>query len=279
MADSQQTMNYRENSEDMQAKDFKYSTLLTNRINPVEINGGIVQKTSNGWQMRIPSNRSGYCNAQLDDYRQIKRKNYYHRPGTSLFLEARFSNERDRLVGTAGFGFWNAALGDPTVPYPTWPQATWFFFASSPNHLPFGPMNTGRGWFASTIDAGRPKALAWIPVSSIVVLLNQRQAWQRRLWPVVRRSLGIRAEEIIFELTDWHQYRLDWRHDGCLFWVDEHLVLRTPFSPRGPLGFVCWIDNQYMIATATGRVGWGTIPVVAAQSLEIRHLQIMRIDV
>jgi hypothetical protein len=40
------------------------------------------------------------------------------------------------------------------------------------------------------------------------------------------------------------------------------------------MGFVFWIDNQYMVLTVRGRFGWGTIPVLQEQSLAITNLEI-----
>jgi hypothetical protein len=70
----------------------------------------------------------------------------------------------------------------------------------------------------------------------------------------------------------WHHYALEWRSDGCRFLVDDSVVLETSFSPRGPLGFVCWLDNQTMTATPSGRFRWSTLPCAEPQWLEIDEL-------
>ena len=75
-------------------------------------------------------------------------------------------------------------------------------------------------------------------------------------------------------MTDWHDYRLSWQPRGCFFQVDDIPLLQTPFRPGGPLGLVCWVDNQYMVATATGRLGWGTVATEEAQWLEVAELTI-----
>jgi hypothetical protein len=41
--------------------------------------------------------------------------------------------------------------------------------------------------------------------------------------------------------------------------VDSQEVLRALTPPRGPLGFVTWIDNQYAIATPRGRLRFGAL--------------------
>ena len=103
----------------------------------------------------------------------IGRGQYPWSPGTRLRLRARFSHPPDQLIGTAGFGFWNAPFGDPTVRRPALPQACWFFFASAPTDLPLAPAGPGRGWFAATMDATGGSALALIPLAPALLLLNQ----------------------------------------------------------------------------------------------------------
>lgn len=233
----------------------------------LEIGGGRVEFLADGGQrLWLPATGRSYADAQLDDYGGLKRRAYPHRPGTSLSLVARFSHPAGTLLGTAGFGFWNAPYGDPAVRWPVLPQAVWFFYASAPNDLPFGP---GRGWFAATMDAGRGRALAWAPFAPVVILLNRRAAWRKRLWPAVQSGLGIRYALLPGDMTDWHSYWLDWTPAGCQFKVDDQLILQTPFAPRGPLGFVAWLDNQYLIASPTGRIAAGLLPLSHPQWLEI----------
>ena len=44
--------------------------------------------------------------------------------------------------------------------------------------------------------------------------------------------------------------------------------------PRGPLGFVLWIDNQYAVASLEGRFGFGVLPLPETQWLEVDGLVI-----
>jgi len=76
------------------------------------------------------------------------------------------------------------------------------------------------------------------------------------------------------DLRPWRRYAIDWGSNGADFWVDDRLVLHAPVAPRGPLGFVAWLDNQYAIATPRGRFGWGLLDVVEPQWLEIADLEI-----
>ena len=111
----------------------------------LEINGGRVVGDA-GCELSLNRSDTGYADAQLDDYGGLKRRDYPWRQATRMDLRAKFSHPEDELVGTAGFGFWNAPFGDPSARWPALPQASWFFFASQPSDLPFpetGPRTQG----------------------------------------------------------------------------------------------------------------------------------------
>lgn len=242
----------------------------------LELNGG---KVSSGESRRLllPPTAGGYADAQLDDYGHPAgdaAARFRWRPGVEMRLCARFSHQGDALRGTAGFGFWNAPFGDPSVRRPALPQAAWFFFASPPSDLPLAPDGPGRGWFASSIDASRRGAKTMIPAAPAVLLLQQLPPLRRWLWPRLRSLLGISYAPIALDMRRWNRYRLLWQPDGCLFEVNGSQLMHTHHSPRGPLGFVCWIDNQYLVATNRGRLRWGVLPTAAEQWMEIRDLSI-----
>jgi hypothetical protein len=241
----------------------------------LELNGGqvIAREVT---RLFLPPTDQGYADAQIDDYGSAKGRGLYPwQPGTQLSLRARFSHGRYRLIGTAGFGFWNAPFGDPTVSRPALPQAAWFFFASLPSDLPFPTHGPGRGWFAATIDTGTAGALLTAPLAPAVLLLNQSRKLKDRIWPWVRRRLQISFAAIETPMTRWIEYKLHWNPGGCTFTVDGEIILQTSCSPHGPLGFVCWIDNQYMVATPNGRFRWGTLRTENTQFLEIADLKLI----
>jgi hypothetical protein len=235
-----------------------------------ELNGGRVE-TGVVCRFHLPAGASGYANAQIDDY--SGQAGFTWRPGAGLALRARFSHGVGALMGTAGFGFWNAPYGDPARRRLALPRAAWFFFGSAPNDLPFAPP-PGRGWFAATIDATTLAALALIPLAPAVLALNQAAAIRRRLWPAVRRRLGIDAAALAVDMREWHDYSLQWRPAGCRFTVDGRTVLDTPQAPRGALGFVCWLDNQYLVLTPRGRFRAGTLTTAEPQWMEVADLQL-----
>lgn len=243
----------------------------------MEINGGLVKHNSS-WRLTLPAIDKGYANAQIDDYgvtgRQNGRSSYPWSPNIRLQLHARFSHNAQQLHGTAGFGFWNAPFGDPTVRWPALPQAAWFFFGSPPTNLPLAPNGPGQGWFAATLDATTPRAWSMAPFAPVVVLFNRWSRFRQRVWPYIQQRLGVSYQQLPPNIDSWHDYELVWQEKGCRFLIDDELVLQTAQSPKGPLGFVCWIDNQYMVLENNGRFRWGILPTPQAQQLEVKHLQI-----
>ncbi len=209
-----------------------------------------------------------YTNAQIDDYARLKRRaSYPWRPPLRLDVRARASNPaahpqgtggRFALVGTAGFGFWN-------LPFSTrgdilrLPDAVWFFYASPPSQMRLVPGSPGWGWKAQVVHAQRLGALAaGIPTLATVAWArltgNQHPAAR---W--VQRLSGAREIILDTDLTTWHDYRLEWLHQEARFFVDGAPVFTAPNPPRGPLGFVAWMDNQYAIATPRGHFHFGTL--------------------
>ncbi|MCP5096788.1 MAG: family 16 glycosylhydrolase [Chloroflexi bacterium] len=245
----------------------------------LEISGGQVQvgETMRLW---VPNGRSRYTDAQIDDYGRstsstlFPRRHFPWRPGTHLKIRVRFSHSVGKLLGTAGFGFWNAPFIDPTIKWPALPQAIWFFYASEPTDLPFAPEGAGRGWFAGTLNARSGRAKALIPVAPFVVAGNQIPSFQKKVWPFIQNQLGISYVQLPDMLTTWHTYEIIWHQAGCHFIVDGKPMLETDFQIKGALGFVCWVDNQYMVVRENGRFRVGTLPLEHPQWMEISSLDL-----
>jgi hypothetical protein len=244
---------------------------MIHQLRVLEVNGGQVLDGP-VTRFLLPAGISGYADAQVDDYGQSA--NFRNRPGTILNIQARFSHPADSLLGTAGFGFWNAPYGDPSFKRLALPQAVWFFFASRPADLPFASGSPGRGWFAATIDASTSRALIAIASAPLMLVLNQITSLRRRLWPAFRHQLGIASVPLDLDLRSWHEYRLEWQKDHCRFEVDGQTVLLTEQSPRGPLGFVCWLDNQYLVLSPRGRFRAGTLALPEEQYMEVKELKL-----
>ena len=60
-----------------------------------------------------------------------------------------------------------------------------------------------------------------------------------------------------------------WGDREADFLVDGEPVLQGAPSPRGPLGLVIWIDNQYLIVHPAGRLRHGILPLPHDQWLEL----------
>jgi len=82
----------------------------------------------------------------------------------------------------------------------------------------------------------------------------------------------IGEDSLLFDLDvcQWHTYNLLWRESGVAFNVDNAIVFESPISPRGPLGLVIWIDNQYAAWAPEGRIGMGTLQQKAPAWMEDR---------
>lgn len=227
-----------------------------------------------GLRLVVPrSSNVSYSNAQIDDYVGLPRGAYPWKPPLRLTVRARFS---PTLHGTAGFGFWNHPFA-PDTGIGALPRAIWFFYGSPPTDLPIALDVLGHGWKAATIDTLRPQALRWAPLAPLVVLLNRSNKLRRRIWPLVQRDLQIAEARIDAAMDEWHDYQLEWRTDGARFRVDQRIALDTNRTPRGPLGFIAWVDNQYAIATPWGRLGWGLLEVPQAQWLDLAQIRIERL--
>jgi hypothetical protein len=60
------------------------------------------------------------------------------------------------------------------------------------------------------------------------------------------------------------------------WWVDGQPALEALTSPRGPLGFVAWIDNQYAVVTPQGKLRFGLIDAPFEQWIEIADVALER---
>lgn len=214
-----------------------------------------------------------YSDAQLDDYQGLPRRRFLWRPPLQMTVRARFSHPAGELRGTAGFGFWNDPFLMTGWRTPTLPRAVWFFYASPPSNLKLDLDVPGCGWKAATIDALRPVALLLAPLAPPAVLLMNLRPLYRALWPHFQRALHIREFPIGAEMTQWHTYNIRWDAERAVFSVDGEQILEAP-SPGGPLGFVMWLDNQYMVATPQGRFRWGLLDIPGRQWMEVEQLTI-----
>jgi hypothetical protein len=217
-----------------------------------------------------------YTDAQIDDYQGRPRRRFPWRPQLQMTVRARFSHPAGELRGTAGFGFWNDPFLMTGTRLPALPRAIWYFYGSAPSNMKLDLETPGHGWKAATIDALRPIALPLAPAAPLAVLLMNVPALYRRLWPPIQRAINVCERGIDLDMTAWHTYTIDWGTEAARFNVDGEPILDQAPAPRGPLGFVAWLDNQYMVVTPWGRFSWGLLDVPGRQWMEIDQLTIER---
>lgn len=239
-----------------------------------QVGNGTVSAGGGTLALTVQPSQHTYSNAQIADYRYDDFA-FRWRPPLRMTVVARASAAGHSLSGTAGFGFWNHPFSPDSRRLPHLPQAIWFFFASPLSNMALAFGVPGAGWKAATIDATRPSAIALAPAALPAALLMRVPSLYARLYPRIQRRLNI-AETLLDSdlLAERHVYTLEWREDGAHFAVDDATVLQTPFSPRGALGFVTWLDNQYAIVTPQGKLGFGIVPVAREQSLLLEQVTI-----
>ncbi len=238
-----------------------------------QIGGGTVT-SGGGLTMTVgPTTAERYTNAQICDYRYDSYR-FAWTPPLHLTVVARASAPAADLRGTAGFGFWNHPFS-PDAKRIHLPRALWFFFASPPSNMALAYDVPGYGWKAATLDATRRSAWAVMASAGPLALLNRVPSLYRRLWPRAQRRMAISERPLDGALlAETHTYVIDWRLDGATFSIDGAVVHEAPDAPRGPMGFITWIDNQYAVVTPTGRLGFGLVPVAHPQSLTIERVTI-----
>jgi hypothetical protein len=235
-----------------------------------QVGGGVVSTEADRWVLTVPpASAAIYHDAQISSYQG--REDFDLRPPVTLRLRAWM---KGGVRGTAGFGFWN----HPYVPGERGfrlPRAVWFFYGSPPGNIALARDVPGSGWKAATFDAARWQFIAMLPAAPIGVLLMRIPWLYRCLWPIGQRAIGV-SEKLLDEalIRTAHDYTIRWLPDRVEFLVDAHLVHRTERSPRGPLGFIGWIDNQYAVVTPQGRIGFGLLDVPTEQSLFVEHITI-----
>ena len=239
------------------------------------VGAGAMRRTAGALRfLTVDATASQYSDAQLDDYAGLPRRRFPWSPPLRLAVRARFSHHGGELKGTAGFGFWNDPFLMTGARLPALPRAIWFFLASAPSNLKLDLSTPGCGWKAATIDALRPVAGLLAPFAPAAALMMNVRPVYRALWPTIQRALRVRETLVDVDVTEWHTYTLGWGDESASFAVDGKPVLENAPSPRGPLGFVMWLDNQYMVATPWGRFRWGLLDVPGSQWLDVDWLTI-----
>lgn len=242
-------------------------------MHTLEIGGGKVEQRGAAARFTIPpTSRRAYADAQWDDYTGLRRSRFPHKPPLRLSLRARFSHPAEELGGTAGFGFWNNPFTLSGGGVLAAPKALWFFAASPPNDQYLCEGVPGRGWKAASLNTGSWPPLLVAPLAAPAILLARVPRLGRPLMRLARRMIESSEKIIETDMTGWHDYTLEWQEGAAAFFVDSVEVLRAAAPPPAPLGFVCWIDNQYAVASEDGRLAFGLIADDKERWMEIDSL-------
>ncbi|MGH2520928.1 MAG: hypothetical protein ACRDH2_00360 [Anaerolineales bacterium] len=242
-------------------------------LQTLALGGGQVEQAGERARLRLPPTpQRVYADAQLDDYHGLKRRNFPDSPPVRMRVRARASHPNP--AGTLGFGFWNDpfSLSGGVLAAP---NAVWFFYASPPSDTALAEGVPGRGWKAATLNAGRLHPLILAPAALTAIALTRLPGLGNPVMAAARRA--VQAHESLLDdisLTDWHEYELEWHPAEAVFRVDGVERLRSSAPPRGPLGFVAWVDNQYAIASREGKFGFGLCEVREEQWLELEQLAV-----
>ena len=235
---------------------------------------GAIVHDAHSVRFELPSaTAQQYSDAQITDYAP-RTRDLRWRPPLRMTVRAWASHAARDLRGTAGFGFWN----EPFVPgcsrLPRLPRAVWFFFGSPPNNMALAYGVPGYGGKAATLDATRLPFLLLAPLAPLGFAVMRIPAVYRALWPVGQWAIGASEALLPVDLDSPHTYRLDWLADAVVFAVDGEVVHRASSAPRGPLGFIAWMDNQYAVVTPQGRFAFGLVSAHEGQWLLLDRVTI-----
>ena len=251
-------------------------------LQPHLLGGGeLALDTDAGFRLSIPPTVRGYADAQVDDYRGLRRAEFPWSPPLAMTLRARASHPNPR--GTLGFGFWNDPFGvslsgaGSLRRLPATPQAIWFFYGAPPNDFSFAKDGIGHGWKAATLRSVRYPAAVLVPAGAAAFALGNLPLLRRWIVPLVRKQAAGSEVELDTPLAEWHEYSLIWKPVGAEFSVDGQVVSNAGVVPHAPLGFVAWIDNQYAVLTEASGIRFGLLATNEEYWLEVQDLHIERL--
>jgi hypothetical protein len=242
--------------------------------------GGQVQQLGDHhWKLTMPEGLRGpYRWAQIDDHLHCKRSELPWQPPVRLELRARVSSPDIR--GTWGFGFWNDPfsmsfrVGGAAQRLPALPNAAWFFNASPPNYLAFHNDHPAQGFLAATFRSPLIPSALLIPGAIFAPLLLLRPSARLLRW-----AAGLLIQEsgvnVPVDVTGWHDYRLDWLDECVRFLVDGKQLYETRVTPKGRMGLVIWVDNQFAAFPPSGQLAMGTLGNQEETWMEVDQIKVI----
>lgn len=260
----------------------KVKPVMNIPITTTEIGSAHVDRLETGWAMRVGTTTETrtYHDAQITDYQMPDRSFlWYTTPHKSIRLRIYAYFNTKHVNGTAGFGFWNHPFSPEMRGLPRLPRAAWFFYSSPPNNMPLAHGVSGWGWKCATINANRWQFLALAPFALPGFLAMRVPVLYDHLWHVGQAALAVCEHPIDLDrMLSPHLYEIHWEWNQIRFYVDEQLLMVSPYAIRGKMGFIAWIDNQYAIVTPQGQFGWGLVDVPQSQMLIVDRVEITTDD-
>jgi hypothetical protein len=240
------------------------------------VNGGRVERDGEVIRLVIPPTTSaGYTDAQLDDYEHELPRTFVNMPPRQLRIRARFSHPAGAMKGTAGFGFWNHPFTREGGVLEA-PQNVWFFYGSPESNMQLAKGIPGHGFKAASLSSplpGRNASGLSAGVSKIIMAagnLALRIPVVSSLAMNAARSLITPHETLLdLDMTQWHDYALDWLTNESVFSVDGKEVMRAAKPPQVALGFAAWVDNYRATATPDGQYEFAYVDVPEPQWMEL----------
>jgi len=267
-----------------------------------------VTQTETGWRLQIPAGPAGaYRLAQLDDYAALPRSRFPWSAPTALRLRCRVSppflppnfvqsnsdsaknmlgqnwGERGGWPGTWGFGFWNdpfavsLGLQGAARRLPALPNAIWFFHASAQNYISLrsrkGNNFPGNGFMAQVFSSPQIPSLLLAPgLLALPLMFSKMLAkWIRAVGGEMVKEESISLD---VDVTQWHEYSLRWDAGHVAFALDGIPLFETESAPKGPLGLVIWVDNQFAAFRPDGKIQAGTEENPVPAWMEVADLEV-----
>ena len=228
------------------------------------------------WRLSLPPGKAGkYRVSQIDDYANLPRKEFLWQKPLRFSLQSRVSDQQ--IPGTWGFGFWNdpfsfnIGIQGSGRRLPVLPDAVWFFFASPENHLSFENKKPAQGMLASVFASKTISPPLLVPGGVFLPLAFFPPAG-RLIRKFMSRLIQYDAARIEMNLTDWHTYTIEFSREDIRYSIDEKFFFKTTCQPKGKMGFLIWIDNQYASFDPQGKIKFGTLASQREHWLEIRDL-------
>jgi hypothetical protein len=240
------------------------------------VNGGRIEREGEVIRLIIPPTTSaGYTDAQIDDYEHELPRTFVNKPPQHLRIRARFSHPAGAMKGTAGFGFWNHPFTREGGVIEA-PQNVWFFYGSPESNMQLAKGVPGHGFKAASLSSPLPSVEGKGAGASLTKVLMAAGNLALKLPGISTLAMYaarkfIAANEVLLntDMTQWHDYSIDWLPDETMFSVDGQVVMRAARPPHSALGFVAWVDNYRATATPDSEYEFAYVDVPEPQWMEL----------